>query len=248
METPLRILMLEDNKTDAELTQLELKRAGLACDVKRVESEKAFVHELIAYAPNLVLSDYSLPSYDGLSALAYSHKYSPHVPFIFVSGTIGEDLAIEALKNGATDYVFKQRLSRLAPAVHRAIKETNERLQRERAEEKVRRLNADLERSHAELLLTYDATLEGWSRALDLRDHGTEGHSLRVTAITVRLAKGLGIGEADLVHIRRGALLHDIGKMGVPDRILLKDGPLTPEEWEIMKQHPVYAYEMLKPM
>jgi len=105
-----------------------------------------------------------------------------------------------------------------------------------------------LQRSHLELILAYDSTIEGWSRALDLRDKETEGHSQRVTEMTLRLARALGMKEEELVHVRRGALLHDIGKMGVPDGILLKPGPLTPEEWEIMRRHPQYAYEMLSPI
>ncbi len=105
-----------------------------------------------------------------------------------------------------------------------------------------------LQRSHLELVLAYDATIEGWARALDLRDKETEGHSQRVTEMTLRLARALGMKEEELVHVRRGALLHDIGKMGVPDSILLKPGPLTPEEWEIMRRHPEYAYEMLSPI
>lgn len=103
----------------------------------------------------------------------------------------------------------------------------------------------DLQRSNLELTMAYDTTLEGWSFALDLRNKETERHTRRVTALTLRLSKELGIGEEELVHIRRGALLHDIGKMGIPDGILLKPGPLTPEERAIMCKHPVYAYEML---
>ncbi|MBI5640095.1 MAG: PAS domain S-box protein [Nitrospirae bacterium] len=106
----------------------------------------------------------------------------------------------------------------------------------------------DLQRSNIELSLAYDTTLDGWSRALDLRDKETEGHSQRVTEITMNMARPMGIGEAELVHVRRGAMLHDIGKLGIPDRILHKPGGLSPEEWEIMKLHPVYAYEMLSPI
>ncbi len=105
-----------------------------------------------------------------------------------------------------------------------------------------------LERSHRHLTQAYDATIEGLSRALDLRDEETEGHSRRVTEMTLRLAAGVGLTEAQLVQIRRGALLHDIGKMGIPDRILLKPGKLTDEEWEIMRRHPTYALEMLSPI
>jgi putative nucleotidyltransferase with HDIG domain len=106
-------------------------------------------------------------------------------------------------------------------------------------------LLAGLQRANQELTQAYDATIEGWSRALDLRDHETEGHTQRVTAITLRLARELGLPEAELVHVRRGALLHDIGKMGIPDSILGKPGPLTPAEREHMSQHPQLAYDML---
>ena len=109
-------------------------------------------------------------------------------------------------------------------------------------------LFAGLQRSNTELRLAYDATIEGWSHALDLRDKETEGHTKRVAALTARLASSYGLGEAELVHVRWGGLLHDIGKMGVPDRILLKPGPLTDEEWVAMKKHPTFAYEMLSPI
>jgi putative nucleotidyltransferase with HDIG domain len=88
----------------------------------------------------------------------------------------------------------------------------------------------------------------GWARALDLRDKETEGHSQRVTRMTVRLAQALGVPEADIVQMRRGALLHDIGKLGIPDAILQKPGPLDENEWVVMRKHPVYAYEMLAPI
>ena len=106
----------------------------------------------------------------------------------------------------------------------------------------------DLQHSNAELALAYDTTLEGWSRALDLRDHETEGHTRRVTEMTVRLARAMGVPDAELAHIRRGALLHDIGKMGIPDSILLKPGPLTDEERQVMQLHPVHAYDLLAPI
>jgi HD-GYP domain-containing protein (c-di-GMP phosphodiesterase class II) len=102
-----------------------------------------------------------------------------------------------------------------------------------------------LQRSNVEIAVAYDATIEGWSRALELRDEATEGHTQRVTEMTLQLGRALGVGENELVHVRRGALLHDIGKMGIPDNILLKPGPLTEAEWQIMRRHPGYAYEML---
>jgi PAS domain S-box-containing protein len=104
----------------------------------------------------------------------------------------------------------------------------------------------DLEHSNLEISLAYDTTLEGWAKALELRDHETEGHARRVVEMALNLAKIMGIKGAELVHLRRGALLHDIGKMGVPDNILQKAGPLDDDEWDIMRQHPIYAYNWLR--
>ncbi|NDY41511.1 HD domain-containing protein [Dissulfurirhabdus thermomarina] len=106
----------------------------------------------------------------------------------------------------------------------------------------------ELQRSNAELILAYDSTIEGWSRALELRDRETQGHTERVVKLTLRLARAFGMRGEELVHVRRGALLHDIGKMAVPDSILMKEGPLTDEEWEVMRRHPALAFEMLSPI
>ncbi|KPL92047.1 phosphohydrolase [Herpetosiphon geysericola] len=106
-----------------------------------------------------------------------------------------------------------------------------------------------LQQINHEVTSAYDMTIEGWSRALDLRDHETEGHTQRVTWMTEQLAAAMGKFSAEeLIHVRRGALLHDIGKMGVPDAILHKPGPLDDDEWVIMRRHPVYAYQLLAPI
>ena len=109
-------------------------------------------------------------------------------------------------------------------------------------------INDGLRSANLNLTLAYDATLEGWSRALDIRDKETEGHTKRVTEITLEFAKRLGISESEQIHIRRGALLHDIGKLGIPDHILLKPSELNEEEWVIMRKHPVYALDLLAPI
>jgi HD-GYP domain-containing protein (c-di-GMP phosphodiesterase class II) len=130
------------------------------------------------------------------------------------------------------------------------LAETNAVLEREvkerrRAEAEVRQLNRGLQDANVKLTLAYDTTLEGWSRAMDLRDRETEGHTQRVTELTTRLALAMGMSDDELIHVRRGALLHDIGKMGIPDRILLKPGPLDEDEWAVMRMHPVYAHQLL---
>jgi PAS domain S-box-containing protein len=136
---PLRILSLEDDPKDTDLIQELLATEDIACEVTRVDTQAAFSASLEQAGIDLILADYSLPSFDGLSALKLAKKACPEVPFIFVSGTLGEEVAIEALKIGATDYILKTRLSRLVPSVLRALREDTERAERKRAEEALRR-------------------------------------------------------------------------------------------------------------
>src|SRR6202163_3948581 len=139
MELPLRVLHLEDDPRDAELVQETLETGGIVCHVRRVETQADFIASLQQGGFDLILADYTLPSFDGLSALKIAQQRRPHVPLIFVSGTLGEEVAIEALKIGATDYVFKTRLSRIVPSVQRALREAEERIDLGRAEEALRR-------------------------------------------------------------------------------------------------------------
>jgi len=138
MKLPLRILHLEDNPKDAELIRAVLSEDGITCEVMRVETRAEFLSTLESGGFDLIFADNSLPSFDGLSALGLARQQCPDVPFILISGTLGEELAIETLKSGATDYVLKQRLSRLVPAVRRAMNEVEERSARKKAEEQLR--------------------------------------------------------------------------------------------------------------
>ncbi len=145
MEQALRLLILEDVAAEAELAVRALEAAGLDCDWRRVESETEFRAGLRELQPHIVLSDFSLPRFDGMSALAIAAAQAPEIPFIFVSGTIGEERAIDALKHGAVDYVLKTNLARLAPAVKRALTEAASRCARHQAEERVTRLTRVLQ-------------------------------------------------------------------------------------------------------
>ncbi len=524
MTIPLRILFVEDSPDDAQLIMLQLEREGLDAEFQRVDTEAAFLAAL-ALTPDLILSDYSLPKFNGLRALHLLKERGVDIPFILISGTVGEELAVDAIKQGADDYLMKDRPARLGTAIEHALEQKRLREEKRRADESLResearfrtifdgvqdgilvesldgrilevndracemhgytraefltktvadlvpqgrailmandilpshsmetvnrrangetfpieisgrlqtingeevllvvirditerkrseqaleryveRLNAlhsidlsisgsvdlrtnldillnyvvsllhvdaadillanprvqvfefaagrgfrthaiqrasvpfgkslagtaalqrqavrfsgqlearadkgfvsmwndegftsyvgvplfakgqlkgvleiyhrsqieseqqwndflealasqaaiaidssqmfiGLQQSNTELILAYDATIEGWSRAMDLRDKETEGHTQRVTDLTLQLAQRMKIPDEQLAHYRRGALLHDIGKMGVPDGILHKEGPLTDEEWVIMRQHPTFARDML---
>ncbi len=139
MRRPLRVLSLEDDPKDTDLIQELLGSEDIVCEIIRVDTQKEFLASLEQGGIDLILADYTLPSFDGLSALKLAMSSCPDVPFIFVSGTLGEEVAIEALKIGATDYVLKTRLSRLAPSVQRALREAKEKAERKRAEEALRR-------------------------------------------------------------------------------------------------------------
>ena len=245
MPTPLRVLIVEDSADDAALLVRELQRGGYGPVYERVETTADLQAALARQTWDLVVSDHSVLQFDSLAALNVVKASGADIPFIIVSGTIGEERAVQVMKAGASDYLVKGKLARLIPVVGRELADAQERRARRVAEQALR----DREQQAVlELAAAYEATLEGWARALDLRDWETEGHSRRVTDLTVRLARMMGMSEADCVHIRRGALLHDIGKMGIPDRILLKPAALSPEEWDIMQRHPTYARELLAPI
>lgn len=238
----LRVLIVDDSADDAELLVRELRRGGYAPDSERVDTASAMQVALARQSWDLVVSDHSMPQFDSLAALDVLKASGTEVPFIIVSGTIGEERAVEAMKAGASDYFVKGKSARLVPAVARELADAQERRARHAAEHALRERE---QQTIVELAAAYESTLEGWARALELRDRETEGHCRRVTDLTVRLARLMGVSEVDCVHIRRGALLHDIGKMGIPDSILLKPFPLTPEEWDVMQRHPTYARDLL---
>ena len=134
MESRLRILHLEDDPNDAELVRAALETEGIIADVECVETQAEFVAALERDTADLIFADHTLPSFDGLSALRIARERRPDVPFIFVSGTLSEEVAIEALRNGATDYLLKDRLAKIVPSVQRALREARERAERKRAE------------------------------------------------------------------------------------------------------------------
>ena len=170
-KTPIRVLLLEDVRTDAELSVRELKRAGLRTQMRVVSTEEEFREELAGFAPDVILSDFSMPGFDGMFALSIARELCPEVPFIFVSGTIGEEYAIRALQSGAIDYVMKANLVRLPAAVERAMQNARERVQLRHVERALKESEAGLR--HAQLMAGLahvvtgpDGVFETWSESL----------------------------------------------------------------------------------
>lgn len=190
--------------------------------------------------PDAILLDLMMPDIDGYE-ICRRMRANPalaEVPIIMITAIDNHEARLAGLDAGVDDFLTKP-----FDSLEIQIKVKNI-LKLNRYRNLIDQRN-DLMRANAELVSTYDKTIEGWSKALDLRDQETEGHTLRVVETSLELARLTGIGDPSLVHFRRGALLHDIGKLGIPDAILLKPGKLTDEEWVIMRMHPVYAYEWL---
>jgi putative two-component system response regulator len=193
--------------------------------------------------PDVILLDVMMPGMDGFEVCQQIRKTPilAEIPIIMLTALDDKQSLLDGLEAGADDYITKpyDRYELRA----RLIGITRLNRYRKLLDERI-----NLEQVHSQLLAAYDATIEGWSRALDLRDKETEGHTQRVTLLSEKLARLAGIGEEDLIFFRRGALLHDIGKLGVPDSILLKPETLTNEEWGVMRKHPQYAYDMIYPI
>jgi putative two-component system response regulator len=193
--------------------------------------------------PDLIIMDVMMPGKDGFEVCRTlrADVNLADVSILIISALDDELSRLKAFKAGADEFISKP----FHPAEFSARIRSITRLNRYRRLSDSRR---DLERANRELKEAYDSTIEGWSRAMDLRDKETEGHSQRVTQLTMLLARRFGIKEDEMLYMRWGALLHDVGKLGIPDAILLKPDKLSPDEWQIMRKHPVYAYEMLSPI
>jgi putative two-component system response regulator len=193
--------------------------------------------------PDVILLDVMMPGMDGFEVCQRIRKNPlvAEIPIIMLTALDDRKSLLDGLEAGADDYITKPYDRHELRA--RLIGITRLNRYRKLLEDRV-----NLEQVHLQLLAAYDATIEGWSRAMDLRDKETEGHTQRVTLLSEKLARLAGISEVGLIFFRRGALLHDIGKLGVPDAILLKPDKLTPAEWDIMRQHPQYAYDMIHPI
>ncbi len=256
MADPIHILIVDDDPAVRDVLLEGLHDSGYVCEsacdgVEALEKFRGAGFEI-------VVSDIDMPQMDGVRLLQEIKKIRPDTEIVMLTGVLDVEIAIQSMRLGASDYLTKPfNLAEVRITLERALEK--QRLVRENREyqrnleQKVQERTAELSRKSHEiedlfgrLNSSYQMTLEGLATALDTRDSETMGHSLRVAAYTVAVARRMGVVEAQLTDIYRGALLHDVGKIGIPDAILRKPGKLTPEEWVEMRKHPEIGYRILQ--
>jgi putative two-component system response regulator len=236
-----RILIIDDEPIVRLTLEGLLMQENL--DLILAENGKQGLELAKRHLPDAILLDLMMPDMNGYEVCRRirTNPKLAEVPVIMITANDNREARIKGLEAGADDFLTK-------PFDSLEIQIRVKNILRLNRFQNITTQRDELVRMNKELVDTYDKTIEGWSKAVDLRDHDTEGHTLRVTEATLKLAKLVGVDKNALVHIRRGALLHDIGKLGIPDSILLKPGKLTDEEWKLMRLHPVYAYNWLSPI
>ena len=244
-----RILVVDDEAHVRTMIAATLERQGY--QVMLASGGREAQDALDQDSFELILTDIVMQDGNGLALLERIHAENPHLPVIMVTAIHDISVAIDSMRRGAYDYVLKPfEREHLVATVQRAL-EHRQALQENRTyqqnlEQVVRARTEMLRQAMEDLEHSYDVTLEALGDALDLKDSETEGHSKRVTAYTIALARAMGISPGEIKVIARGAFLHDIGKMAIPDQILRKPGKLTPEEQEIMREHCARGYQMLR--
>jgi len=235
------ILVVDDDPAGRHT--LESILDGQGYHLEMAENGLQAIEKAERFFPDVILLDVMMPGMDGFEVCQRirNNPLLAEIPIIMLTALDDRKSLLDGLESGADDYITKPYDRHELRA--RLIGITRLNRYRKLLDDRV-----NLEQAHLQLLAAYDATIEGWSRAMDLRDKETEGHTQRVTVLSENLAKLAGIKEEELIFVRRGALLHDIGKLGVPDAILLKADKLTDEEWDIMRKHPQYAYDMIYPI
>jgi len=235
------VLIVDDEYIGRETLQSVLEGEGY--ELEMAENGLQAIEKAKKLLPDVILLDVMMPGMTGFEVCQRirSDPQIAEIPIIILTALDDRESLLNALKAGADDFISK-------PFDRYELRARLMGITRLNRYQKLIQERAKLRDANTQLLSAYEATIEGWSHALDLRDRETEGHSRRVTQLTVKLAQALGISDNNIMHIRRGALLHDMGKIGIPDSILHKPDKLTAEEWTIMRKHPQLAYDMLYPI
>ena len=232
------ILIVDDEYAGRQTLESVLEGEGYRLEM--AENGYQALEKASTLKPDLILLDVMMPGMTGYEVCERirEDKSIAEIPIIILTALDDHKSMLMALKSGADDFLSK-------PFDRHELRARVAGIMRVNRYKKLVDERTKLEDAHVELIAAYDSTVLGWSKAMDLRDRETEGHSQRVTDLSVKIAKIIGVEEHELTHMRRGAFLHDMGKLGIPDSVLHKEGKLTEEEWDIMKTHPTIAYDML---
>ena len=251
-----RILVVDDEAAIREVLAEGLETFGY--DTHAVSSAREAFDLVQAGGVSLVLSDIDMPGHTGIELLTWIKRACPDVDVIIVTGVVDLDTAIDSIRQGASDYVTKPfNLEEVRIVVERTLEKRqlvveNRNYQLhlqamvDSATQELREKNEQVEALYHDIKASYEETLQALVTALDFRDNETQGHSWRVVEYAMLVAQRMGVQEPELSWIRRGAILHDVGKIGVPDAILRKPGKLDADEWEEMRKHPEMGYRMLQ--
>ena len=245
-----RILVVDDEEPIREIVTAMLHSSGYQCQ-QAASGKQALALLTSGDSFELVLSDLMMADMDGIGLLERTKEKYPDMPVVMVTAVHDISVALAAIRNGAYDYLLKPfEREQLLATVRRALEnrrlKTENRTYQTNLESLVAARTEQLRSAMSGLERSYDITLEALGDALDLKDAETEGHSKRVTAFTIAMARHRGLSDDQVRVIARGAFLHDIGKMAIPDTILRKPGPLTAEEVSIMREHCYHGYQMLR--
>ncbi|MDP3236474.1 MAG: response regulator [Myxococcales bacterium] len=248
---PARILIVDDDESVRDVISVLLREEGYHCDTASGADMALDMAE--REDTPLVISDMKMPGKDGLWLLEAFRDKHPDTSIIMLTGYGDTESAVDCLRRGAVDYLLKPpKLTDLIRSIERALAKRRIELARKKyqkkLERKVRDRTTELRKALKDISITYENTLMALVSALDAREHETSDHSIRVVEYTVAIANQLGLKGGELEEIGRGALLHDIGKIGVPDAVLLKPGKLTPDEWVEMRKHPDIGFHMIEPI
>ena len=245
---PSRVLIADDEVVTREILARKLGGLGYACEC--CASGRTAIDMLATGRFDLVVADIQMPDIGGIALLKEAMRLSPGIAVILVTSVIDIEAAVDALKDGAYDYITKPfSLEQVSISVSRALEKRrllleNQNYQRT-LEEQVASRTRQLEEALGVLQQTYHSTLVALSKALDSRDADSDGHSLRVTVYTKQIAQRLNLSDADIRIVEQGVLLHDIGKIGIPDELLRRPEALTRKELLLMRQHPEIGYRIL---
>jgi len=232
------VLIVDDEYAGRETLQSVLEGEGYQLEM--AENGLQAIEKAKKLLPDVILLDVMMPGMTGFEVCQRirSDPQIAEIPIIVLTALDDRESLLTALKAGADDFISK-------PFDRYELRARLLGITRLNRYQKLIQERAKLQEANIQLLAAYEATIDGWSHAMDLRDRETEGHSRRVAELTVELAHALGMRNDEIMHLRRGALLHDIGKIGIPDSVLHKPDKLTNEEWIVMRRHPQFAYDML---